>query len=518
MSTRIDMGNTVAPARAGGWRQGAFLGAVGMLIGVSAFGAGAVAVRTEPGPAALATASHSIDTAPAGETSQPAGAARFDGRESYADLVARVAPSVVTIRSVHLVHQTSQAMPFADDPLFRRFFGDPDQHPRSDRRVGGLGSGVVVNDRGYILTNHHVVADAQDVTVELSDRRTLSAKVVGSDQPSDLAVLKIDEQGLPALRLADSDTARVGDVVLAFGNPLGVGQTVTMGIVSAKGRSTGLGDGSFEDFIQTDAAINQGNSGGALVNMRGELLGVNSQILSPSGGNIGIGFAIPANLAQGVMTQLIDHGKVRRGLLGVTVQNVTSDMATNLGLSQVRGAIVSSVTADGPAARAGLKQGDVILALNGHAVGDSNSLRNAIGGTEPGSSVSIVASRDGKEHEFRATLDELKPAKARRGDDSDDDDEDGQAPARTGRFGMTLDAVTPGVARRLGLDADTGVLVREIDPDGAAAQSGLARGDVILEVNRTKVSSPDAVRQQLEKATAERPTLLLVQRGQATIY
>ena len=273
-----------------------------------------------------------------------------------------------------------------------RRFGAPDLRPR---REGGLGSGVIVRADGYLLTNNHVVEGATKVRVELSDRRTFSAKVVGADAPSDLAVLKIDAKDLPALPFGDSDAIRVGDVVLAFGNPLGVGQTVTMGIVSAKGRATDVGDGSFEDFLQTDAPINQGNSGGALVNTAGQLVGINTQILTPTGGNIGIGFAIPSRMAEGVMTQLVSGGRVERGQLGVTVQGVSSDVAASLGLKEVKGALVSDVSKGSPAEKAGVKRGDVIVSVDGVPVDDGNVLRNRIASTRPGSTVALGLVRDG---------------------------------------------------------------------------------------------------------------------------
>jgi Do/DeqQ family serine protease len=323
-----------------------------------------------------------------------------NGTDSYAPIVARVAPAVVTVRSEQRVRQTRD--------FFSEQFGRGIPIPQPRR--GGLGSGVIVNNEGYILTNHHVIEGADRVRVELTDRRTFDAKVVGSDEASDLAVLKIDASNLPAVPLGDSEAVNVGDVVLALGNPLGVGQTVTMGIISAKGRATGLGDGSFEDFLQTDAPINSGNSGGALVNTRGELVGINSQILSPSGGNIGIGFSIPVNMARSVMDALVKDGEVRRGRLGVTVQQVTSDIAEGLKLDSVAGALVNSVDANSPADRAGLQPGDVISAINGKAVVDSNELRNRIALLGPDAKVELTITRDGKSRNVGATLEQLRPA------------------------------------------------------------------------------------------------------------
>ena len=328
---------------------------------------------------------------------------------SFADVVDRVAPAVVTVHSARRARAPRQH-PFFDDPRFREFFGLPRQPQQEAPRVQGLGSGVIVSAEGYILTNHHVIDGAEEITVELTDSRSFTAKVVGSDPPSDLAVLQINERNLPVLNMGDSDRARVGDVVLAIGNPLGLAQTVTAGIISAKGRSTGLSDGSFEDFLQTDAPINQGNSGGALVSATGELIGINSQILSPTGGNIGIGFAIPVNMAKNVMDQIIRSGTVRRGSLGVTIQPVTPEMISRLGLQNARGALVSAVAAGSPAARAGLRPGDVIIALNGQAVADPNALRNAVARTPPGTEVTLTVWRDGREEQLRARLGELNIA------------------------------------------------------------------------------------------------------------
>jgi Do/DeqQ family serine protease len=327
----------------------------------------------------------------------------------YADVVSRAAPAVVTILSERRVRPPQQ-YPFHNDPFFRYFFGPstPRQAPESRQR--GLGSGVIVNADGYIVTNHHVIDGAEDIKVVFIDNRSVDAKVVGSDPPSDLAVLKIAAHNLPILSLGDSDKVRVGDIALAIGTPLGLSQTVTAGIISAKSRATGVSDGSFEDFLQTDAPINQGNSGGALINTNGELIGINSQILSPTGSNIGIGFAIPSNMARNVMSQLIEQGRVRRGRLGVVIEPLTSERASGLGLSNAQGVLIREVVPNGPAQRAGIREGDVILTFNGALVLDGNALRNLVAGTQPGTGVTITLFREGREMSVRCELDEFIPA------------------------------------------------------------------------------------------------------------
>ncbi|MFN2491580.1 MAG: Do family serine endopeptidase [Pyrinomonadaceae bacterium] len=327
---------------------------------------------------------------------------------SYADVVSRVSPAVITIHSQMRV-RAPQQYPFMDDPMFRQFFGDRIPQPPADQRREGLGSGVIITTDGYILTNHHVVDGAEQIKVDLNDNRTLDAKVIGLDPLSDLAVLKIDASNLPVLALGDSDRVRVGDVVLAIGNPLGIGQTVTMGIISAKGRQTGLSSGNFEDFLQTDAPINQGNSGGALVSTNSELIGINSQILSPSGGSIGIGFSIPSNMARTVMETLVKNGKVRRGQLGIVVRKMNSEIASSLNMKDVKGLLVADVQPGSGADKAGIKKGDVIMAFNGSDVNEPNVFRNAVAGTQPGTDVRLTILRGGREQQIRATLGEFTP-------------------------------------------------------------------------------------------------------------
>jgi len=432
------------------------------------------------------------------------------GRTSYADLVKAVAPSVVTIR-VEGRAEASQTS-FDQEDLFRRFFGE---RPSGGERPGsrgqarqpkshGLGSGVVVSNDGYILTNHHVVNGADDIKVDLQDGRTVKATLVGSDQPSDLALLKVAATGLKAIPLGNSDAVEVGDVVLAIGNPLGVGQTVTMGIVSAKSRATGLGEGGYEDFLQTDAPINRGNSGGALISMKGELIGINSQIMSPSGGNIGIGFAIPSNMASHVISALRTDGRVRRAQLGVSVQDVTSDLADSLNLKAVSGAIVSGVSNDSPASRAGLKRGDVILSFNGQAVPNANALKNRVADSGPGSRATLSISRDGKQQDMHVTLGEVENKLAQRDDGAG---EGGQA-----SLGVAVAPLNAETAQQLGLPRQTkGLVVQEVQPDSRAASAGIQEGDVIQEVNQQPVQTVAALKSAVQQG-GTRPLLLLVNR------
>lgn len=434
---------------------------------------------------------------------------------SYADTVDRVAPAVVTVHATKRTKAVRQ-FPFSDDPFFRRFFGQPNSRQSPD---GGqqeeieqaLGSGVIVRSDGHILTNYHVVDGAQEISVDLTDRRTFKAKLVGSDSPSDLAVLKIDATSLPVLGLGDSDKVRVGDICLAVGNPLGLGETVTAGIISAKGRQTGVSNGSFEDFLQTDAPINQGNSGGALVDSAGELIGINSQIVSTSGGNIGIGFAIPSNMAKTVMNQLVKGGKVTRGHLGVTVQYINSQLAASLGMKEVEGVLVNHVDPGGPADRGGLKEGDVILSLNDAETNDVNALRNKVAESAPGTDAALTILRNGKQEQVHVKLGQFQP-----GTNKAEGGNNGGGPSE--RLGISVEPLTPALANQVGVPAGThGLLVENVAPEGAAADAGIQAGDVIEQINQQPVKSASDVGPALRKS-GSRPRLLLIDRKGQTIF
>jgi serine protease DegS len=334
------------------------------------------------------------------ETAPGAEGARSSGPVSYANAVEKAAPAVVNINTAKVV--TVQPHPFFEDPVFRQFFGNSELIRPQQRVERSLGSGVIVSQDGYLLTNYHVIGNADAIQVSLRDGRMAGAKVVGVDPDTDLAVLKIDLEHLPVITLADSDRLRIGDVTLAIGNPFGVGQTVTMGIVSATGRNK-LGINTFENFIQTDAAINPGNSGGALVDAYGNLIGINSAIFSKSGGSQGIGFAIPANLAKAVLTDILEYGRPRRGWLGIEGHQVTPEIAKALKLDEVRGIIVAGVLRDGPAHKAGLQPGDVIIAIDDKTVNEGREALAAISSRKPGEKLAITVLRDGKRLTLTAT-------------------------------------------------------------------------------------------------------------------
>ena len=430
---------------------------------------------------------------------------------SIADVVERVVPSVVSISSTRVTRM--RQMPF-EDPFFRFFFG-PGQggggNPH-EQREQGLGSGVIVGD-GLVITNNHVVDQADEVKVATYDNRQFDATVVGADPKSDLALLRIKgaTTGLKPLGLGDSSRLRLGDVVLAIGNPFGVGQTVTMGIVSAKNRSD-LGIEDYEDFIQTDAAINPGNSGGALVDMEGNLVGINTAILSRSGGNVGIGFAIPSNMARPIVESLMAHGKVVRGWLGVAIQPLDSDMAKALNLPENSGVLVSDVTKDTPAAKAGVQRGDVIMSVEDHKVRTTGELRNAIAAAGVNRTVKLKLLRGGKELELRVALAEM-PNKV-----ADQGTEKSSPSGRSApELGMQLQPLTPDLKRKLDVPADVnqGVVITELDPSSSAARAGLRPGDLVLEVNRSRVTSPADLQRQWQ---AKGSNLLLVMRKGSTNY
>jgi serine protease Do len=452
------------------------------------------------------------------EPAPPPAPVVVDGmRTSYADVVDKTSPAVVRIEADH----KSKPQPQMQSPFDFGPFGAPQQPQNQGPQVQrGLGSGVIVSADGTILTNNHVVDGAEKIIVQLSDNKSFEAKLVGTDKLSDLAVIKIEATNMPFLNLGNSDAVRIGDIVLAIGNPLGIGQTVTAGIISAKGRRTGLSDGSFEDFLQTDAPINRGNSGGALVNLNGELIGINSQILSPggaNGGNIGIGFSIPSNMAKSVLEQLLKDGKVRRGMLGIGIQDLTEDMAKTLDLKDTSGVLVGSLRTGGAAEKAGLQRRDVITAINGEKIDNGNILRNKVAGTAPGSEIKLTVIREGKEQEFTVKLDELDNDSAKK-DDSGDDEEKGGPAGESGKLGLSLQPLTPQSARQLGLPAGSeGMVVTDIDRSGVAAEAGIQPGDVILEINKKTVKTNEDVKDALA-AGGDRPVLLLIGRKDQTIY
>jgi serine protease Do len=425
-----------------------------------------------------------IDTAPLARETKLA--------TSFAPVIKQASPSVVNIYAERRVAQ--QFGPLFSDPMFRRFFGLPEEDPRPGRRAPSrieqsLGSGVIVSEDGYILTNNHVVDGADEIKVVLPDGRTeYDARVIGRDPQTDVAVLKIEASDLPAIILTDSDKIEVGDVVLAIGNPFGVGQTVTMGIVSATGRG-GFRVTQYEDFIQTDASINRGNSGGALLDAEGRLVGINTFIMSGTGGNVGLGFAIPINLARNVMELLIREGRVTRGYLGVRLQtDLTADLARALKLPDRRGALITDVEEGTPAAKAGLKEGDVIIEFNNRPVQDSRHLSLMVSQTPPKTESEIKLVRDGKERTFKITLGEL-PADRIAGVPAPPDRDDTL-------WGVELRDLTPDLRRQFSVPAGVqGALVLNVEPDSPAYKGGLQPGHVILEIARQPVSNAaDAVR------------------------
>ncbi|GKS59523.1 MucD [Nitrospira sp.] len=420
--------------------------------------------------------------------------------------------SVVNIASSRKFKEESQQFgnPF-DDPFFRRFFGDEFEkrfRQPKERQEQGMGSGVIVTSDGYILTNNHVVDKADEIKVVLNDKRSFTGKVIGTDPKTDVAVIKIDAKDLPTLIMADSSQLQVGEIVLAVGNPFGLNQTVTMGIISAVGRAH-MGIVDYEDFIQTDAAINPGNSGGALVNLKGELIGINTAIFSRSGGNMGIGFAIPSNMAKSVMTSLVKFGKVVRGWLGVSIQELTPELAKEFGASDTKGALVADVLEGSPAAKAKLQRGDVITSYNGTAVKDPSHLRSLVADTAPDTSVTVTVFREKQKKEVKVTIAELPKDLAKASRESGP----GSAKGEHALAGVTVEENKERGGRGKGA-----VVVSEIEPDSAAERAGLRAGDVILEINRKPVHSVADFDKLAGQLGAKSPALLLITRGNATIF
>jgi serine protease Do len=433
-------------------------------------------------------------------------------KNSYAPILKSVLPSVVNISSSKVVKAKDQ-MPegMEMDPFFRQFFGQGEGrfNVPKDRREKALGSGVVVSPEGYILTNNHVVDGATDVRVTLGDKRELEAKVIGTDPKTDIAVLKIDASNLKPITIGDSSKVEVGDTALAIGDPFGVGQTVTKGIISATGRGN-LGIEAYEDFLQTDAPINPGNSGGALINDRGELVGINTAIISHgSGGSQGIGFAVPVNLAHQVMDQILKNGKVVRAYMGILPQDMTADMAKAFGQKEARGVVVGDVSASSPAQEGGVQRGDIILEVNGKPVETSNQLRNSISMMPPGTTVNLKLLRYGNEKTLSFKLREMPTETAKL-------ESDGEGSTKA-LEGVEVTNLTPEAAQELGLPASAkGVVVAGIDPASKIAESGLQKGDLIQEVNHQPVKNVSEFQSAVKKGGSD--PLLLVNRQGRTLF
>jgi len=429
------------------------------------------------------------------------------GLPDFATLAKRVGPSVVNVSTTQVRKAAADVpSPFdGDDPMsqfWQRFFGG--RIPRGSQRQMGLGSGFIIDRNGTILTNYHVVDGAQKISVTLSDGKSYDAKVLGKDQKTDIAVIKIDAgQDLPAVTLGDSDRLDVGEWVMAIGNPFGLDHTVTSGIVSAKGRQ--IGAGPYDNFIQTDASINPGNSGGPLINLRGEVVGITTAIYSQSGGNIGIGFAIPTNSIKEVLPQLKDKGRVVRGYLGTTVQKITPEIADSLGVKQQRGALVADVVRGSPAERAGIKTGDIITEFNSKEVKDSTELPGLVARVAPGTGTSVKVLRDGKEMTLAITVGEMK-------------DTEVAASGQQGELGLAVQPVTPEVAQSLGLDRAEGLVITEVKPGSAADDAGLREGDLITQINRRPVKNLADYNREMAQSKKGQSVLLLVRRGDASVF
>lgn len=401
---------------------------------------------------------------------------------------------------------------FFGEDFFERFFGLPQQRQEEERTVRSLGSGVIVTEDGYILTNNHVIEKAEQLLVLTGDDKRYEAEVVGTDPPTDMAVFKIDGKNLPSASLGNSDNIKVGQWVIAVGNPFQLMHTVTAGIISAKGRSS-VGLAEYEDFIQTDASINPGNSGGALADLDGKVIGINTAIASPSGGNIGIGFAIPINMAKKVMDELISEGKVVRGHVGLWLQDITDDLAKALNLKTKEGVLVADVVEDGPADQAGIMRGDVIIEYDGEKVTDGAHLKNMAAGTKPGTSVKMILLREGERKEVTIVLEE-------RSEDGKGAVPGEERPEESAgmKMGLDIQTLTPDIARQLGYQNENGVVVTRVESGSPAAEAGLQRGDLIKEVNRQQVRNKEEFEAAVQDRASGDVVALLVQRGQSNFF
>jgi serine protease Do len=458
-----------------------------------------------------------VAPAPAVPAVVPSAAMAPGADRNFVQIAKAVTQAVVNISTMRSgLGKEGHGMPF-DDPFFRRFFGDEFfrrfEAPR-ERRERSLGSGVIVDPSGLIITNNHVINKADEIKVLLSDKREFKAKLIGTDTKTDIAVLKVEVEGLHTIPWGDSDTLEVGEFVLAVGNPFGLNQTVTMGIVSAVGRAS-MGIAEYEDFIQTDAAINPGNSGGALVNAHGELIGINTAIFSQSGGNMGIGFAVPSSMARSILDQLTKNGKVVRGWLGVSIQELSSELAMQFGLTEARGVLVSEVLDDSPAKRAGLERGDVIVEFDGRAVENPTQLRNAVAKTGVGRRATIRFIRDKRTKTVEVTVVEQPKTVAQAG--SEETEESG-TPASL-LSDLDVRDLNNDLARRLGLSGnERGVVIVQVRSGSVAEEAGLKEGDLILEVNRRPVANLKAYGQATSKLSKDQAVLLLIKRQGRTSF
>ena len=443
--------------------------------------------------------------------------------KAFRSVAREISPAVVFIqveKEVEVRSRDPWSNPFEGSPFgeefFRRFFGEPprgEAPDRQQRRTTGQGSGFLISADGYIMTNNHVVGDADKITVQFQDGREFEAELVGADPPTDVALIRIDaREELPYIKLGDSDRLEVGDWVLAFGNPFGLSHTMTAGIVSAKGRS-GIGLTDYENFIQTDAAINPGNSGGPLVNLDGEAVGMNTAIFSRSGGYMGIGFAIPINMAKNIYLQLAEHGKVTRGRIGVYIQDLTRELAESFEIDQRQGILVSQVMEGSAAEKGGLRQGDVILKLNGDQVDNVASFRNRIALTSPGTTIELEVLREGTLRKHRIVVDAMEAETAARRDVPATEPDMNELP----QLGLRLQKLTPELAEQFGYQPDSGVLVAAVEPGSVAARAGIDSGALIEEVNRVDVNDPEQVISLVSESQRD-SVLLLVRQGGASRY